>query len=83
MRPKTLNLTDEQKELVYQMFFGPYREEWKENGIVENSEKVIAERLGVPFKAVYNEIEKLVNAHFKKIEKLRNLEIQMEKIETN
>ena len=41
-------LTENQKKLILKMFFGKYKDEWKdENGIVDNTDDTIAKRLGL------------------------------------
>jgi len=40
-------LTEDQKNTILTMFWGPYKDSWKENGIVDNSDCTIAKRLNV------------------------------------
>ena len=68
-------LTKEHKDLIHQMFFGPFKDEWRdEKGFVDNRDDVIAKRLGVSLKAVSHQIEFQLNSHFSK---LVHLEVQI------
>ena len=47
------SLTYEDKEIIRTMFWGPYKEEWKDKeGVVDNSDRAIANRLGMDFRVV-------------------------------
>lgn len=69
---KRPGLTELQKINVEEMFFGPYLDEWKVNGVVDNSANTIALRLGVTKRVVTNYINSIENYHFKKVIKTRN-----------
>ena len=41
-------LTNEQKEEILAMFYGPYKNHWRDkNGVVDNSDSTIAKRMNV------------------------------------
>ena len=58
----TYVLSDKAKELIHRMLFGEYEPEWfNSDGVVENSDRAIAERLGVPTRVVRNFTTRLSN----------------------
>ena len=58
-------LSDEEREVIWRMFFGPYKDEWKDgNGIVQNSDRDIAERLNIPITVVAQFIIARLDKHF-------------------
>lgn len=67
-------LTDVQKELIEQMLFGPYEDAWRDSkGQVDNNDKTIAKRLGIDnWQQVALYTDKLVRAHFKRVQKENN-----------
>lgn len=68
-------LPNEQRSLITQMFFGPFKDEWKcPKGFVDNRDKTIAKRLNISFDVVRWELENQLNSHFEKIITLRNQE---------
>ena len=65
-RRKAVRLTDEQKELVRRYLFGPFKKEWyDEDGVLDNSDRRIAEDLGVPLRCISPLTSKLTEKHFK------------------
>jgi hypothetical protein len=57
-------LTDEQKEEIWRMFFGPYKKAWKNtDGIVDNTDATIAKRLGLNTDVVGNYISMRLKRH--------------------
>lgn len=67
MRTRNYFLTEKDKENIWQMFFGPYKEEWKDSkGIVDNHDITISKRLKMPKDTVCNYITERLNNHFKK-----------------
>ena len=65
--------TEEQKELVWRMFFGPYKEEWRDaNGIVDNKDTTIAERTGLSYKSVLNYIAMRLKDHMCEVNGIDN-----------
>ncbi len=40
-------LTEDQKNTILTMFWGPYEDSWKENGIIDNRDSTIAKRLNI------------------------------------
>ena len=66
------SLTTEQKETIKDMFFGPYKEEWKSfDGIVDNTDSTIAKRLGVTMTLVSAHTERICKEHLNNVIKLR------------
>lgn len=56
------------------MFFGPYKDEWKnKNGIVDNSDTAIGKRLGFEAYLISSYTTKICKDHFEKIAKLHRL----------
>jgi len=65
-RKKSVKLTDEQRELVRRCLFGPFKKEWYgEDGFLDNSDRRIAEYLGVPVICISPITSRLVAKHFK------------------
>ncbi len=59
------NLTNEQKEQIEIMFFGPFKEEWKDDdGLVDNSVITIAKRVNGNQSRVNLYINKVANRKF-------------------
>lgn len=53
---------------ITEMFFGPYRPEWyNQKGIVDNTDVVIAKRLGVDSGFVAFHTNKISEEHFRKV----------------
>lgn len=72
---KPIILTDEEKEMIRTMFFGPYLDEWKVNGIVDNRDLTIAKRLGIHKSKICGYIDIILRKHIEKsisINELRN-----------
>lgn len=70
--PEKYILSNEEKESIYTMFFGPYIDEWRnEKGIVENSDEIIAKRLSLSVNIVSDYTGIICKNHFKKVERLR------------
>lgn len=66
------SLTEEQKKLIKEMFFGPYKSEWKDkSGIVDNRDAVIAKRINVSKNMVCAYITEISMEHYKEVVKLR------------
>jgi hypothetical protein len=66
-------LSKEDQKTIQQMLFGPYEPEWKlPNGIVDNSDPTIANRLNVETSAVSQYATTLMKNHFKKVTYHRN-----------
>lgn len=66
-------LTDQQKNDIWQMFFGPYKDEWRDaNGIVENADSDISKRLNIPKYAVIKYLILACNEYFKELDNERN-----------
>lgn len=64
-------LTEKQEKEIYTMFFGPYKEEWKDKkGIVDNSDSAIAKRMKLSTFIVNYATAKICKEHFDRIEKL-------------
>jgi hypothetical protein len=66
------SLSDAQKETIKEMFLGPYKKEWKGfNGIVDNTDSAIAERLGITMTLVSAHTERICKEHLNNVIKLR------------
>lgn len=69
-----IKLTKEQTDLIDEMFWGPYKPEWKDKkGRVENGDGIISRRLGVKECNVSTYTDKISQAHFRRIEEERDL----------
>lgn len=67
-----VTLTPDQEDLIAEMFFGPYKKEWKNlNGIVDNRDSIIAERIGVSISLVCTYTDRISREHMKNVLKLR------------
>lgn len=67
------HLAKAERELVYEMFFGPYKPEWKnEKGIVDNRDCEIAKRMGIETGVVSAYTEKIASIHFTSVIKAIN-----------
>ena len=65
-------ISKEVKDLVWQMFMGPYLPNWKDkDGIVENSDSIIAKRVGLPRVTVTKLLADRSKEHNKNIGKER------------
>lgn len=63
------DLTKEDKAKIDQMFWGPYKDAWRdEKGLVDNTDETIANRLNLSLSAVKKYTAKSVDKHFKGIE---------------
>ena len=61
-------LSREQQNLAREMFFGPYKPEWRDSeGIVDNRDSTIAKRIGVETGAISAYTEKIATVHFTKV----------------
>ena len=69
---KEKSLTPKQQKEAYFMFFGPYKQEWKdEKGFVDNTDATIARRLKVSERVVCSFINKIVKEHFRQVIEMR------------
>ena len=60
-------ITDEEKELIWIMFMGPYDDDWRdEKGVVDNTDRTIANRLNVNHHQTQNFISFKLDKHIKK-----------------
>lgn len=65
--------TQDQRDSIYRMFFGPYEAEWRdEKGIVDNRDSEIAKRLNLNVMSVSFVTERISREHFENIVKLNN-----------
>lgn len=63
-------MTDQERAMVYKMFFGPYIDEWRdERGYIDNSTKTIADRLELPAFNVSSYIDTELRKHFARVAK--------------
>lgn len=68
-------LSEDDKYNILEMFWGPYKEEWKDNkGVVDNRDSTIAKRLGLPRNIVEAFISNNVKTHFEKATQNKLLE---------
>lgn len=68
-------ISDENKQLIKEMLFGPYRNEWRDSsGIVINDDITISERLGIPRKTIANFTSELDRIHFLKTRAKNNID---------
>lgn len=76
-------LSKEEKKKVLRMLFGPYKKEWyNKKGVVENSDRIIAKRLGLNRHAVSDFTTSYVNRRAKYFDKLINQNIPHHKIKS-
>lgn len=69
-------LTQEQKDIIEQMIYGPYLPEWyREDGTIGNTDREIAERLNVPTWKVSNYSTKLGKEKYKRLFKEKGFEL--------
>lgn len=72
-KPKKLG--PEEKEMIYQMFFGPFKDEWRDRGgLVDNSDIAIANRLNLSLQQVSGYIALILEKHFIRVRELRDKE---------
>lgn len=65
-------LEEHEKEQVREMFWGPYKPEWRlPNGIVDNSDEAIATRLNLSLTAVCQFIVRECEQHWNRVITLR------------
>lgn len=70
---KVRKLTQEDKDKIYRMFFGPIKKEWRtETGIVDNSDETIAKRLNLATPNVSRYIAIIEEEHFKWVTEYHN-----------
>lgn len=70
-----LQVSKEKVEEIETMFFGPYKDEWRDfNGIVDNTDETIAMRVGLAVGTTSHVISRLCKKHWNKVTKLRNTE---------
>ena len=61
-------LTNHLKDEIRKMFFGPYLEEWRDkDGLVDNSDSAIGNRLGIDERVAGNYIRFLLKEHFEEM----------------
>lgn len=64
-------LTENDKQKIKRMFFGPYKKAWYKNGIVDNSDSAIGKRLKIPERIVAEYTSYICERHFRRAE-IRN-----------
>lgn len=65
---KRILLNKDQKSLICKMFWGPYLDEWKdENGVIDNTDQTIADRLGLNYHLIVSFLNQEVQNHFKEV----------------
>ena len=75
---KSIILSDEEKESIRIMFFGPYKPEWKINGIVDNRDGIIGKRLGIHKVKVSGYIDIILREHIRMAMKINKFKDQMD-----
>lgn len=75
LKQKNKPLTKKQKDSIYKQIFGEFKEEWKVNGIVNNTDKAVADRVGANKEQVCMYITKIVKEHKQRVDAIINKQL--------